>query len=96
MLLRCPNKICGYEWDYRGKRVKYATCPSCLYKVPIRPVNSNTNTSYWKMIMEVNRISSAVRLVSPEDRKNIAKIYENLRKSRENINKVLRIYPRTD
>jgi predicted Zn-ribbon and HTH transcriptional regulator len=23
----CEN--CGYEWEYRGKHAKYATCPEC-------------------------------------------------------------------
>jgi hypothetical protein len=32
--LRCP--YCGYVWDYRGKKTRYATCPNCLRKVDIQ------------------------------------------------------------
>jgi DNA-directed RNA polymerase subunit RPC12/RpoP len=32
--LRCPH--CGYEWDYKGKSMFYATCPRCMYKVNIK------------------------------------------------------------
>ena len=32
--LRCP--YCGYVWDYRGKKSRYATCPNCLRKVDIQ------------------------------------------------------------
>jgi len=31
--LRCPN--CGHEWEYKGKKLFYATCPNCLRKVNI-------------------------------------------------------------
>jgi hypothetical protein len=33
MLQKCNH--CKYTWDYKGKRVFYATCPMCLYKVRI-------------------------------------------------------------
>lgn len=40
--LKCPNKKCGYEWGWKGKkkgkdgRKKFFTsCPRCLYKVNI-------------------------------------------------------------
>ena len=32
--LRCP--YCGYVWDYRGRKTRYATCPNCLRKVDIQ------------------------------------------------------------
>jgi hypothetical protein len=32
--LRCP--YCGYVWDYKGKKTRYATCPNCLRKVDIQ------------------------------------------------------------
>jgi len=32
--LRCP--YCGYVWDYKGKKSRYATCPNCLRKVDIQ------------------------------------------------------------
>jgi len=32
--LRCP--YCGYIWDYKGKKTRYATCPNCLRKVDIQ------------------------------------------------------------
>jgi predicted Zn-ribbon and HTH transcriptional regulator len=33
MKLKCS---CGYEWDYKGKMKKNATCPDCraLVKIP--------------------------------------------------------------
>jgi ribonucleoside-triphosphate reductase len=34
MELRCEH--CGYSWDYKGLGKFYATCPKCLWKVPIR------------------------------------------------------------
>jgi len=33
MLIRCTH--CGYEWAYKGKKIYYVTCPSCLLKVAI-------------------------------------------------------------
>ncbi|ESQ26291.1 MAG: hypothetical protein OSP8Acid_05720 [uncultured Acidilobus sp. OSP8] len=32
--LRCP--YCGYVWEYKGKKTRYATCPNCLRKVDIQ------------------------------------------------------------
>jgi transposase len=32
--LRCP--YCGYVWEYKGKKSRYATCPNCLRKVDIQ------------------------------------------------------------
>jgi len=32
--LRCPH--CGYVWEYKGKKMYYATCPNCLRKVNIQ------------------------------------------------------------
>jgi transposase len=32
--LRCP--YCGYIWEYKGKKTRYATCPNCLRKVDIQ------------------------------------------------------------
>lgn len=34
MKLKC--KKCGYGWDYKGSKEWYATCPNCLFKVPLR------------------------------------------------------------
>ena len=31
--VKCP--YCGYEWNYKGKLRRYATCPSCMKKVKI-------------------------------------------------------------
>jgi len=31
--LRCAK--CGYEWDYKGRRDRYATCPNCKASVKI-------------------------------------------------------------
>jgi DNA-directed RNA polymerase subunit RPC12/RpoP len=31
--LKCQH--CEKEWMYKGKGKYYATCPDCLYKVPI-------------------------------------------------------------
>ena len=34
MILKCYK--CGYEWDYKGKRRRYATCPDCKTSVNIK------------------------------------------------------------
>jgi len=36
MKVKCSNKKCEYEWDYKGEGKFYATCPRCLYKVKIK------------------------------------------------------------
>ncbi len=44
MKLKCHNKKCNYEWDYKGKHKFYATCPRCLSKVKVedkKEVNKN-------------------------------------------------------
>lgn len=33
MKIECQH--CGYEWEYGGSSEYYATCPRCLYKVPV-------------------------------------------------------------
>ena len=40
MKIKCPNKRCLYEWDYKGslKQGFYTTCPRCQYKVRIKPI----------------------------------------------------------
>ncbi len=27
---------CGWEWDYKGKSIRYLTCPKCLYKLNVK------------------------------------------------------------
>jgi len=34
--LKCPNKKCKHEWNYKGKSKFYTTCPKCLYKVRVK------------------------------------------------------------
>ncbi len=36
MKLKCSNKKCDYEWEYKGRMKFYATCPNCRYKVKIK------------------------------------------------------------
>jgi len=34
--IRYPNPICGnYKWQYRGRFIIYATCPSCRRNIRI-------------------------------------------------------------
>ena len=35
--LKCTNKACGHEWNYKGSMNKgqYACCPRCLYRIRI-------------------------------------------------------------
>ncbi len=35
MKLKCPNKKCLYEWDYKGNSKFYACCPICRHQVKI-------------------------------------------------------------
>jgi hypothetical protein len=36
MLVKCQNKKCNHEWNYKGESEFYATCPRCLNKVRIK------------------------------------------------------------
>lgn len=36
MKLKCPNKECGYIWNYGGDNKFYGTCPRCLRKVSVK------------------------------------------------------------
>ena len=38
--LKC--KRCGYEWEYKGRKRWYATCPDCNTKVRIA-INETSN-----------------------------------------------------
>jgi len=38
MILKCPRKDCGYEWDYKGHAKFYASCPRCHANVRIKEV----------------------------------------------------------
>lgn len=41
VLLKCNKKIdeemgiCGYEWEYKGNKKVYATCPDCMKRILI-------------------------------------------------------------
>lgn len=35
MRLKCTNKYCNYEWDYKGNSKFYACCPRCRYSVHV-------------------------------------------------------------
>jgi len=35
-ILKCTNKECNYEWEYKGKSPFYATCPRCYRKINIK------------------------------------------------------------
>lgn len=44
MKVKCSNKLCGYEWDYKGDNPFYATCPRCLRKTRVlTPTESKLN-----------------------------------------------------
>ena len=43
--LKCKNKKCKYEWDYRGENPFYACCPRCKGSVKIEDNNSNEKKS---------------------------------------------------
>jgi len=44
MKLKCPNKKCGYVWDYNGEADFYTSCPRCKFSVRIKEVKHNGNT----------------------------------------------------
>jgi len=62
--LKCGN--CGNVWSYKGSNLYYATCPKCLYKVPLKPFNSDDKT---QKNISVN--------VDTDDNKNITPASEN-------------------
>jgi|TARA_R100000750_G_scaffold5683_1_gene4319 hypothetical protein len=38
MKLKCKNKKCGNEWNYKGKSKFYASCSKCKGSVRIKKV----------------------------------------------------------
>jgi len=36
MKLKCPNKKCNYEWEYKGDNPFYGVCPRCKSSVKIK------------------------------------------------------------
>jgi len=36
MILKCTNKKCEYEWNYKGKSTFYTSCPRCRANVKIK------------------------------------------------------------
>jgi len=36
MKVKCQNLKCGWEWEYKGKKTFYVTCPNCYNKVRIK------------------------------------------------------------
>lgn len=52
--VKCP--FCGYEWDYRGKRM-YATCPSCRRSVRVQgSVDASQSSSEDREVGRVEAI----------------------------------------
>jgi len=39
--LKCPNKKCGYVWNYNGNSKFYASCPRCGYRVNVNSMKVN-------------------------------------------------------
>ena len=35
MKIKCNNTKCNWEWEYKGDKTFYATCPNCYNKVKI-------------------------------------------------------------
>ena len=62
MRVRCPK--CGYEWEYRGKRVS-VTCPNCRYTFRVsggitRPANTKDDNGVVIFTVpekDINRIN---------------------------------------
>jgi len=38
MKIKCPNKKCNHEWDYKGSSKFYVTCPECYKKINIEKI----------------------------------------------------------
>ena len=36
MKIKCTNKKCEHEWNYKGESKFYVTCPRCYTKVNIQ------------------------------------------------------------
>ena len=36
MKIKCVNKKCHHEWEYKGKSKFYVTCPQCYNKINIQ------------------------------------------------------------
>ena len=34
--IQCPNLECKYRWEYKGRLVFYASCPSCRRNLKIK------------------------------------------------------------
>lgn len=49
-VLRCPRKVCGHQWMYRGNRPFYAVCPRCYNSVHIKnnQVVSTVAKEIWR------------------------------------------------
>ena len=61
MIIKC--KHCKHEWDYRGKSLKYVTCPVCHYKINISKTLSDINLkiSYNELINGISKLINMVR-----------------------------------
>jgi len=33
--MKCNNKLCNHEWEYKGKAEFYTCCPKCKYNVKL-------------------------------------------------------------
>ena len=41
MKLKCPNNVCNYEWNYKGKAKFYTSCPRCRFNVKIKEIKDD-------------------------------------------------------
>ena len=41
MKVKCINKKCNREWDYKGKSNNYISCPLCLYRFKLQRAIEN-------------------------------------------------------
>lgn len=36
VIVKCPNKECLYQWNYRGLSKFYTSCPRCGWRVNVK------------------------------------------------------------
>lgn len=44
MILKCNNKLCMHEWDFKGLAKFYTSCPICRHLVKINREEKNNET----------------------------------------------------
>ena len=66
MKVKCTNKKCLHEWEYKGKSKNYITCPSCHFRIMLSKASGVPRINEKKKVGVMSGLKEKVKSLVPK------------------------------